>query len=84
MSPKFIFVSSFKYNGVEYHCALVDWFSQVGDSPDEDMGKWVVKWDYDIYDRETNDCHMICDACPPKLLFLLTYHWPSTVATWRI
>ena len=40
---------SFKYNGAEYHCALVDWFSCVGDTPDEDTGMWVVECDYDIH-----------------------------------
>ena len=35
------------YDGTEYHCALVDWFSRIGDSPDEDTGLWVVEWDCD-------------------------------------
>ena len=44
---------SFKHNGVEYHCALVDWFSHISDKVDENMGMWVVEWDYDI-----NDCQL--------------------------
>ena len=46
---------SFRYNGVKYHCALVDWFSWVGDSPDEDMGMWVVKQDYDVHDHQLSE-----------------------------
>ena len=29
---------SLHYNGTEYCCASVDWFSHIGDSPDEDTG----------------------------------------------
>ena len=36
---------SFSHDGIEYPCALVHWFSHVGDSPDVDMGMWVVKPD---------------------------------------
>ncbi|KAH9044390.1 hypothetical protein EDB85DRAFT_2070585 [Lactarius pseudohatsudake] len=32
--------------GVEYPCALVHWFSCVGDSPDEQTGMWVVEPDH--------------------------------------
>jgi len=34
---------SFSYEGVKYPCALVHWFSSVGDLPDDDTGMWVVK-----------------------------------------
>jgi len=30
-----------------YQCALIHWFSRVGDGPDEDIGLWVVKPDFD-------------------------------------
>lgn len=40
---------SFSYDGVEYPCALVRWFSREGDSPDHNTGMWVVKPD----DNET-------------------------------
>ena len=36
---------SFSHDGVEYPCALVRWFSRVGDSPDDDTGMWVVEPD---------------------------------------
>ena len=40
---------SFKYNGADYHCALVDWFFHIGDTPDEEMGMWIVECDYNIH-----------------------------------
>ena len=36
---------SFSHDGIEYPCALVHWFSLVGDLPDVDTGMWVVKPD---------------------------------------
>lgn len=36
---------SFTYRGKFYPCALVHWFSCVGDEPDEDTGMWVVERD---------------------------------------
>ena len=38
---------SFCYDGTEYRCVSEDWFSCVGDSPDEDTGMWVIEWDCD-------------------------------------
>ncbi|KAG6822970.1 hypothetical protein H0H92_011861, partial [Tricholoma furcatifolium] len=34
-------------NGRKYPCALVSWFSAVGDDPDEETGLWIVKPDLD-------------------------------------
>jgi hypothetical protein len=34
---------SFKHEGVVYPVALVEWFSYIGDAPDEDTGMWVVE-----------------------------------------
>lgn len=31
--------------GITYPCALVHWFSLVGDEVDEDIGMWVVELD---------------------------------------
>ena len=36
---------SFSHDGIEYPCALVHWFSHVGDSPDDHTGMWVVEPD---------------------------------------
>ena len=40
---------TFSHNFDEYRCALVHWFSPVGDSPDEHTGMWVVQPDDDEY-----------------------------------
>jgi hypothetical protein len=34
---------SFNHDGVEYPCALVEWFKKVGRSPDVYTGMWVVE-----------------------------------------
>ncbi|KAJ7750542.1 hypothetical protein B0H16DRAFT_1842627 [Mycena metata] len=34
---------SFDYDGVEYPCALVEWFKKVGRSPDVTTGMWIVE-----------------------------------------
>jgi hypothetical protein len=41
---------SFTYAGTSYPCALVHWYSRVGDSPDEDTGLWMVEPDHDTAD----------------------------------
>ncbi len=34
---------SFKYGGTDYSCALVHWYTRIGDAPDEDTGMFTVK-----------------------------------------
>ena len=36
---------SFSHDGVEFPCALVHWFSRVGELPDDHTGMWVVEPD---------------------------------------
>jgi len=38
---------SFNFENVSYPCALIHWFSRVGDNPDEDTGLWMVEPDFD-------------------------------------
>ncbi|KAH9857837.1 hypothetical protein C2E23DRAFT_865564 [Lenzites betulinus] len=38
---------SLKFQSVLYPCALVSWFSTVGDAPDTDTGMWIVSPDVD-------------------------------------
>lgn len=47
---------SFTHEGVEYPCALVHWFSRVGDLPDERTGMWVVE--PDSSDDHTSIIHL--------------------------
>lgn len=37
---------SFKYEDVSYPCALVHWFSTVGEAPDDETTMWIVEPDY--------------------------------------
>ncbi len=37
---------SVRYDCVDYPCALVHWFSAIGDTPDDETGMWVVEPDY--------------------------------------
>ncbi|EMD32329.1 hypothetical protein CERSUDRAFT_161695 [Gelatoporia subvermispora B] len=39
---------SFKHEQRAYPCALVEWFSVVGDTPDDTTGMWIVEPDFDI------------------------------------
>ena len=34
---------SFRYEGEEYPCALVEWFKKIGRSPEEQTGMWVIR-----------------------------------------
>jgi hypothetical protein len=38
-------IFSVKHEGMTYPCALVHWYSRVGDSPDGNTGMWVVEPD---------------------------------------
>jgi hypothetical protein len=40
----------FDFHGVTYPCALIQWFSRIGDNPDEDTGMWMVKPEVDDSD----------------------------------
>ncbi|KAJ6622755.1 hypothetical protein B0H10DRAFT_1873823 [Mycena sp. CBHHK59/15] len=34
---------SFQFDGVEYPCALVEWYKKIGRRPDSDTGMWMVE-----------------------------------------
>ncbi|KAH9919575.1 hypothetical protein B0H21DRAFT_815539 [Amylocystis lapponica] len=38
---------SFSDDNILYPCALVEWFSPVGNEPDTDTGMWIVEPDFD-------------------------------------
>ncbi|KAJ6617373.1 hypothetical protein B0H10DRAFT_2176466 [Mycena sp. CBHHK59/15] len=46
---------SFKHLGVTYPCALVTWFSAIGDEPCPDVGMWMVEPDVDHRGRRVLD-----------------------------
>ncbi len=37
---------SFQHHGTTYPCALVHWYSYIGDKPDENTGMWIVVLDF--------------------------------------
>ena len=49
---------SFVSWGITYPCALVHWFSWVGDEADEDMGMWVVEPDVETGSPFAGIIHM--------------------------
>src|SRR5258707_8089219 len=41
----------FSYCGTTYPCALVHWYSHIGDKPDEKTGMWIVQ--PEVYEDRT-------------------------------
>lgn len=40
---------SFTVNGIQYPCALIHWFTRIGDRPDKAIGMWIVEPDDVLY-----------------------------------
>ncbi|KAJ7234952.1 hypothetical protein C8J57DRAFT_1089421 [Mycena rebaudengoi] len=49
---------SFTHDGIDYPCALVDWFKKVGRSPDIETGMWMVELEYHGRTRLTTRLHL--------------------------
>jgi hypothetical protein len=50
---------SFHHRGIDYPCALLEWFEVVGDKPDLDTGMWLVKPEVDPNgSRSTSVIHL--------------------------
>ncbi|KAK7012895.1 C2H2-type domain-containing protein [Favolaschia claudopus] len=49
---------SFNFDGVEYPCALVDWFKKVGRGPDACTGMWIVEPELRGKKRVTTVLHL--------------------------
>jgi hypothetical protein len=47
LAARALLFMSFKHNGIEFPCALVTWFSAIGDEPCPDIGMWMVEPDVD-------------------------------------
>ncbi|KAF9473082.1 hypothetical protein BDN70DRAFT_817749, partial [Pholiota conissans] len=43
---------SFKNEGVIYPCTLVEWFSPLGEAPDDETGMWIVEPTLDIHQKQ--------------------------------
>ena len=56
-------------NHIKYPCALVHWYLLTGDSPDENMGMWVVELDIlDNGQPQTEVIHLDIIVCLAHLL----------------
>ncbi|KAJ7080159.1 hypothetical protein B0H15DRAFT_924417 [Mycena belliarum] len=49
---------SFSHDGVDYPCALVEWFKKVGRSPDVETGMWIVEPEMAGRNRLTTIVHL--------------------------
>ena len=49
---------SFSFRGVDYPCALVEWFSRVGSHPNPDTGLWKVRPDVTRGTRDVSVIHL--------------------------
>ncbi|KAJ7269028.1 hypothetical protein C8J57DRAFT_1609187 [Mycena rebaudengoi] len=49
---------SFSHDGIDYPCALVDWFKKVGRSPDIETGMWIVEPEYRGQNRLCTVLHL--------------------------
>lgn len=52
---------SFDFRGRKYPCALVEWFSTVGEEPDDITGLWIVEPDFNI--DGSRSCELIHTDC---------------------
>ncbi|KAF5373817.1 hypothetical protein D9758_000810 [Tetrapyrgos nigripes] len=51
----------FKHQGVDYPCALIHWFSTVGNAPCDETGMWMVQPDLDRQDNPVMEVvHIDC------------------------
>ncbi|KAJ6545870.1 hypothetical protein DFH09DRAFT_927614 [Mycena vulgaris] len=55
LAARVLLFMSFKHRGVTYPCALVTWFSTIGDDPCPDVGMWMVEPDVDRRGRRVMD-----------------------------
>ncbi|KAJ7778850.1 hypothetical protein DFH07DRAFT_1033789 [Mycena maculata] len=55
LAARVLLFMSFKHDGIEYPCALVTWFSAIGDEPCPDAGMWMVEPDLDDHGHRVMD-----------------------------
>lgn len=79
---------SFVYHDAVHECALVHWYKCSSDKPDEDMGLWMVRPEYDLRHQRTLEvvhvdsiargCHLIPNYGTQALPEDFTYHYALT------
>ncbi|KAF7361026.1 hypothetical protein MSAN_01133000 [Mycena sanguinolenta] len=65
---------SFTHDGVDYPCALVDWFKKVGRSPDPETGMWIVEPEMKGRSRLTTIVHLDAFLRGAHLIPMLLNH----------
>ncbi|KZP08510.1 hypothetical protein FIBSPDRAFT_901232 [Athelia psychrophila] len=50
---------SFTHNSITYPCALVSWFSRIGDKPDDNTHMWMLQADFDDDEGTERHCSVI-------------------------
>ncbi|KAJ6631376.1 hypothetical protein B0H10DRAFT_2159741 [Mycena sp. CBHHK59/15] len=55
LTARVLLFMSFKHRGVTYPCALVTWFSTIGEEPCPDVGMWMVEPDIDNHGQRVMD-----------------------------
>ncbi|KAJ7480981.1 hypothetical protein FB451DRAFT_1350862 [Mycena latifolia] len=55
LAARVLLFMSFKHLGITYPCALVTWFSVIGEEPCSDVGMWMVEPDVDHRGRRVMD-----------------------------
>ena len=68
---------SFTFEDVTYPCALVRWFSVVGNEPDEDTGMWMVR--PEVTDDGLPDISVIHLDCIVRAVHLLPVYGDNPI-----
>ncbi|KZP16263.1 hypothetical protein FIBSPDRAFT_749065 [Athelia psychrophila] len=50
---------SFSHHGKQYQCALISWFSRIGEKPDDTTHMWMLEPDFDDDERTERHCSVI-------------------------
>ena len=59
---------SFSFEGVDYPCALIEWFQTIDNHPDSDTGLWKVKLDMTHGEHNMSMLHLDMFLCGAHLL----------------
>ena len=71
---------SFSVDGIQYSCALIHWFTQVSDGPDETTGMWIIQPDDIVYGAPTAAViHLDMVLCTAHLLLVFS---KDSVSKW--
>ncbi|KAJ6576826.1 hypothetical protein B0H10DRAFT_1836478, partial [Mycena sp. CBHHK59/15] len=69
LAVRILLFMSFRHGGMEYPCALVTWFSMIGDDSCPDIGMWMVEPDLDHQCRHVMDIiHIDVILCSAHLI----------------